>query len=74
MTPTPDLSYIRILPEIVLTVFGIVVMLIEPLLPERASHKSLGVFSFIGTLVAMAASLYQTNYPGLGWFGMIRID
>src|SRR5437763_14693345 len=74
MSPTPDLSYIRILPEIILSVFGVIVMLIEPLLPQRGSHKSLGVFSFFGTLAAMVASLYQTNYPGWGWFNMIRVD
>jgi len=74
MTPNPDLSYVRILPELVLSVWGIIVMVIEPLLPARGSHKSLGVFSFIGTLVAMAASFYQANYPGWGWFNMIRVD
>jgi NADH-quinone oxidoreductase subunit N len=74
MTPNPDLSYIRILPELVLSVWGIAVMFVEPLLPERSSRKALGVFSFIGTLVAIAASLYQANYPGSGWFGMIRVD
>lgn len=74
MTPNPDLSYVRILPEIVLTVWGLVVMFVEPLLPERGSHKSLGIFSFIGTLAAIAASFYQMNYPGSGWFNMIRVD
>jgi NADH-quinone oxidoreductase subunit N len=70
----PDLSYVRILPELVLTIWGVVVMLIEPLLPERGSHKSLGIFAFIGTLVAIGASLYQANYPGWGWFNMVRVD
>ena len=74
MTPSPDLSYVRILPEIVLSVCGIVVMLLEPLLPERSTRGALGVFSFIGTLAAIAASIYQANYPGWGWFGMIRVD
>src|SRR5947207_499008 len=74
MSPTPDLSYIRILPEIILSVCGVIVMLVDPLLPQRGSHKSLGVFSFFGTLAAMVASLYQTNYPGWGWFNMIRVD
>jgi NADH-quinone oxidoreductase subunit N len=74
MTPTPDLSYIRILPELVLSVWGIAVMLIEPMLPARGSRKWLGVFSFIGTLAAIAASIYQSSYPGSGWFGMIRVD
>lgn len=70
----PDFSYVRILPEIVLSVWGMVVMLVDPLLPERNSRKTLGVFAFVGTLVALAASVYQANFPGLGWFGMIRVD
>jgi len=74
MTPNPDLSYVRILPELVLSIWGIVVMIIDPLLPEGASRKALGVFAFIGTLAAMGASLYQENYPGMGWFGMIQVD
>jgi NADH-quinone oxidoreductase subunit N len=69
-----DLSYIRILPELVLTIWGIIVMVVEPVLPARRTHKSLGVFAFIGTLVAMAASVYQANYPGMGWFNMVRVD
>ena len=70
----PDLSYVRILPELVLTVWGMAVMAIDAMLPERSSRKSLGVFAFAGTLVAMIASLYQANYPGSGWFDMIRVD
>src|SRR5215813_7153048 len=74
MSPTPDLSYVRILPELILSAFGLIVMVVEPLLPQRSTHKSLGVFALIGTLAAMVASLYQTNYPGWGWFNMIRVD
>src|SRR5947199_2467725 len=74
MSPTHDLSYIRILPELILSACGLIVMLVEPLLPQRSSHKSLGIFSLFGTLLAMVASLYQTNYPGWGWFNMIRVD
>lgn len=70
----PGLSYVRILPELVLTIWGIVVMVVDPLLPENASRKALGIFAFVGTLVAIAASVYQTNYPGSGWFDMIRVD
>src|SRR5438477_9747893 len=74
MTPNPDLSYVRILPELVLSLWGMVVMVVEPLLPARGSHKSLGIFAFTGTLVAMGTSFYQANYPGSGWFNMIRVD
>jgi len=71
---TPDLSYVRILPELILSVWGLVVMLVEPVLPERNSRKGLGVFALVGTVFALLASLYQANYPGWGWFNMVRVD
>lgn len=70
----PDLSYVRILPELILSIWGLVVMLVEPVLPERSSRKGLGVFALFGTIFALLASLYQANYPGWGWFNMIRVD
>lgn len=71
----PQLNYALLLPEIVLTVWGVLVMVIEPLLPQRGSQKGLGIFAFIGTLAAIAASLWQTTIPaGTGWFDMIRVD
>jgi hypothetical protein len=36
-------DYIRILPELVLSAFGIVVMLLEPLMDEEKSQKTLGL-------------------------------
>ncbi len=67
-------DYIRILPELVLTVFGMLVMLIDPLLPEHNDRKGLGVLAFIGTLLAIAATLVQTGYQGQAWFGMVQVD
>ncbi|MBV9145894.1 MAG: NADH-quinone oxidoreductase subunit N [Acidobacteria bacterium] len=70
----PDLSYVRILPELVLTVWGIIVMVVDPLLPDTNTRRSLGIFSFVGTLVALGTSIYQTNYMGSGWFDFVRVD
>ena len=67
-------DYIRILPELVLTVFGMIVMLIEPLLPEHNDRKGLGMLALVGSLLAIAATLYQTGYPGQAWFGMVQVD
>jgi NADH-quinone oxidoreductase subunit N len=67
-------DYIRILPELVLTAFGMLVMLIEPLLPEHNDRRSLGVLALLGSLLAIAATLLQTGYPGQAWFGMVRVD
>jgi NADH-quinone oxidoreductase subunit N len=67
-------DYIRILPEIVLSVFGMVVMLLDPVLDENRSHRLLGSLALVGSLGALAATLYQAQYPGLGFFHMVRVD
>ncbi len=72
MIPSDD--YIRILPEIVLTIFGMAVMVLDPLLPARASRRALGWLAFLGTVLAAAASAYQVYYPGPAFFGMVRVD
>ncbi len=74
MSPISGVDYIRILPELVLTAFGIAVMLIDPLLKPSDSRRGLGLLSFVGTLAAIAAAVYQMHYYGLGWFGMVRVD
>jgi NADH-quinone oxidoreductase subunit N len=67
-------DYIRLLPELVLIVFGTVVMLAEPFVDQNNDRKSLGIIALIGSLLSIAASIYQTKYMGLGFFGMIRVD
>jgi len=70
----PSDAYIRLLPEIVLTLFGCVVMLAEPMLPPGRSRKPLGAIAFIGCVGAVAATIYQSGLPGEAFFGMIRVD
>jgi hypothetical protein len=41
MNPIQTIDYIRILPELVLTAFGIIVMMADPLLKPGASRKGL---------------------------------
>jgi NADH-quinone oxidoreductase subunit N len=79
--PPTTTDYIRILPELVLTAFGIAVMMIDPLLKPKASRRGLGYLSLLGTIVAIAAAFYQMAWlhrdPSLGdvgWFGMVRVD
>jgi len=46
MNPIQTVDYIRILPELVLTAFGIVVMMADPLLKPGASRKiAFSIFS-----------------------------
>jgi NADH-quinone oxidoreductase subunit N len=74
--PPSASDYIRIFPEIVLALWGMVVMFIEPLLPAGRSRKPLGIFSAVGVLVAIAATFYQAQpqFAGFGFNHMLRVD
>jgi NADH-quinone oxidoreductase subunit N len=75
MPPTAA-DYVRILPEIVLSVWGMIVMFVEPILPAGRSRKGLGVFSVFGVLAAIAATFYQAQpqFVGFGFNHMLRVD
>src|ERR1051326_2469987 len=74
MNPISTADYIRLLPELVLTAFGVLVMILDPFLSPKQSRKGLGVLSLLGALAAMAAGVYQAGFQGEGWFGMVRVD
>ena len=81
MTPIQTVDYIRILPELVLSVFGIAVMMLDPLLKPSTSRKGLGLLSLAGALAAIAATFCQMAWMARdaafrepGWFGMVRVD
>jgi len=67
-------EYVRILPEIVLSVFGMIIMVLDPLVDERATQKVLGGIALLGSVAAIAATLYQAQFPGLGFWGMVKVD
>jgi len=67
-------DYIRVLPEIILSIFGMLVMVLEPLFDERRSQKSLGAIALVGSLAAIAASIYQSQYAGFAFWNMVRVD
>jgi len=67
-------DYVRILPEIVLAIFGMIVMVLDPLVDERRSQKTLGTIALVGSLAALVATLFQAQYPGLGFWNMVRVD
>lgn len=77
MTAIPGRAdYIRILPEIVLSVFGLLIMAIDPVLEERRSRRVLGGIGLIGALAALGASFYQaqTQFWGSAFSNMVRVD
>jgi NADH-quinone oxidoreductase subunit N len=67
-------DYIRILPEIVLTVFGMIVMLLEPLLDEETSQKVLGLIALVGTGAGLGATWFMAQSPGLAFWRMVQVD
>jgi NADH-quinone oxidoreductase subunit N len=71
VNPVPDIY--RILPEVVLTVTGVVVMLIEATIPPGWSRRPLGWVAAIGTTLALWASLWQLSLPvGTGFFSTVE--
>ena len=67
-------DYIRLLPELILIVFGTIVMLAEPFVDQQSDRRQLGIIALIGAVLSIAASFYQVGYMGLGFVGMIRVD
>ncbi len=68
-------NVIRLLPEYILTLTGVAVMMLEPVLPIRASRKPLGWLAILGTIAAIAASWYQTCFPaGQAFYGTVQVD
>src|ERR1700757_5219190 len=70
----PGEDYIRILPELILSVFGILVMVLDPLVDEEKSQKTLGLIGFVGTLAGLASTWYMSKYPGLAFSNTIKVD
>lgn len=67
-------DYIRLLPEIVLSIFGMIVMVVDPLLDERRSQRTLGTIALVGSLATLGAVLFQAQYPGTAVWNMVQVD
>jgi NADH-quinone oxidoreductase subunit N len=70
----PSADYMRILPELVLSLFGIIVMLVDPLLDEERNQKPLGAIALIGALAALASTYFMAQYPGTAFWNMVRVE
>ena len=67
-------DYMRLLPEIVLTVFGMIVMVIDAAAEERRIEKTLGAIALLGSLTAVAATFVQAQHPGFAFWNMVQVD
>jgi NADH-quinone oxidoreductase subunit N len=72
--PPQTADYIRILPELVLSVFGMLIMVVDPLLDEEKSDETLGTIALIGTLAALAATFWMSESPGIAFWNTIRVE
>ena len=68
------IDYVRVLPELVLSAFGILVMLLDPLVDEEKSQKTLGLIALVGTVAGLASTWYMEEFPGLAFSNMVRVD
>jgi NADH-quinone oxidoreductase subunit N len=64
---------IRILPEIVLTVMGTLLMVLDPLLHKRSSN-AFGHLSLAALIAALGATVYAYANEGPAFGGMIVVD
>ena len=64
---------VRILPEIILTITGILVMLIDASMPVGMLRRPLGWVAALGTTIALWSSLWQLNLPaGTAFYGTVE--
>ena len=71
MNPVPDIY--RILPEVILTLTGVAIMLVDATLAPRVARRSLGWVAAFGTLFALWASIWQLSLPmGTGFSGTVE--
>ena len=66
-------EYIRILPEIVLCVFGVILMMLEAVTSER-QKPALGTLSAVAIVAAFFANLYAYTSAGQAFQNMLTID
>jgi NADH-quinone oxidoreductase subunit N len=67
----PDIF--RILPEVVFTITGVVIMLVDASLPAATSRRSLGRIAALGAAIALWTSVGQLSLPaGTGFYGTVE--
>jgi NADH-quinone oxidoreductase subunit N len=65
----------RILPELLLTITGVLLMLIEPVMPAGMNRKLMGYLALLGVVAALIASVWQLGLPpGTAYFGTVQTD
>ena len=66
-------DFVRILPQVVLSLSAILVMVLEPFLPA-VRRAMLGWFALLGVAGAAAAAIQASHSPGLAFGGTVAAD
>jgi NADH-quinone oxidoreductase subunit N len=66
-------DYIRFLPEILLTAFGTLIMVLEPFVRDKVRNL-FGWFAFVALAASLAASVLADSHRGAAFSGMLVID
>jgi NADH-quinone oxidoreductase subunit N len=65
----------RILPEVLLTITGVLLMLIEPVMPAGMNRKLMGYLALLGVVAALIASVWQLGLPpGTAYYSTVQTD
>jgi NADH-quinone oxidoreductase subunit N len=67
-------DYVRVLPEIVLSIFGMVIMVLDPLMDEQKSQRTLASIGLAGAVSALLSTWFMAQSPGLAFWSMVRAD
>jgi NADH-quinone oxidoreductase subunit N len=67
-------DYIRFLPEIIMTVAGTLIMVLQVLMRESKPKSSLGHLSLFAMLAALAATFYADCHRGHAFSNMLTVD
>ena len=71
MLPIED--YYRLLPELVASGFGILIMLAEPFV-SRERKGWLARVALVGAIASLASILVAAQFPGMAFYDLIRLD
>jgi NADH-quinone oxidoreductase subunit N len=70
----PGVDYIRILPELVLSFFGMLIMVLDSVIEQARAVKTLAVVAVLGVLASLGATYVQAQSPGEAFSRMVRVD
>ena len=68
------MDYLRFLPETILSVFGILIMVLEAMMRIGAKRTSLGALALIVLALDFAANIWAGQNPGPAFANMIVVD